>query len=94
MAPNQTADRVKRFFGIDAEDRLDDRDLFDDGSFVEEEPSIKTVIQHLVPSAAGIQGYFKELFPFWNWIFHYNLTWLLGDIIAGECLHSNQAGTC
>jgi sodium-independent sulfate anion transporter 11 len=23
------------------------------------------------------------LFPFWNWIFHYNLTWLFGDVVAG-----------
>jgi sodium-independent sulfate anion transporter 11 len=25
----------------------------------------------------------RSLFPFWNWIFHYNLTWLFGDVIAG-----------
>jgi sodium-independent sulfate anion transporter 11 len=94
MAPNQFGDRVKRFFGIDAEDRLDDHDLFDDGSFVEEEPSARVILEYFIPSLAGVQKYLRELFPFWNWIFHYNLTWLLGDIIAGECLRSNQADTC
>lgn len=94
MAPNQTGDRVKRFLGVDTEDRLDDQDLYADGSFVEEEPSIKNILEYFVPSVAGIQRYFKELFPFWNWIFHYNLTWLLGDVIAGECLCSNQVDTC
>lgn len=94
MAPNQFGDRVKRFFGIDAEDTLDDQDLFDDGSFVEQEPSARDIVEIFIPSLAGIQKYLKELFPFWNWIFHYNLTWLLGDIIAGECLRSNRVDTC
>lgn len=39
----------------------------------------------LVPTKGGVAHYFKSLFPFWSWIFHYNLTWLLGDIIAGMC---------
>lgn len=37
----------------------------------------------LIPSKGGVTRYFKSLFPFWSWIFHYNLTWLLGDVIAG-----------
>lgn len=28
-------------------------------------------------------AYFKSLFPFMNWIAQYNLTWALGDAIAG-----------
>lgn len=27
--------------------------------------------------------YIKRLFPFTKWIMHYNLTWALGDLIAG-----------
>jgi len=34
-----------------------------------------------VPGAA--RGYVQRLFPFTNWILHYNLTWALGDLIAG-----------
>ena len=28
-------------------------------------------------------AYLKSLFPFMNWIAQYNVTWLLGDVIAG-----------
>ena len=34
-----------------------------------------------VPNAA--KTYVARLFPFTNWILHYNLTWALGDLIAG-----------
>jgi len=85
MAPNKHADRVKRFFGIDPNQALDDSVFYDDGSFVEEEPSVKEALFHLFPTVPGILSYLRELFPFLGWIFHYNLTWLLGDFIAGEC---------
>ena len=94
MAPNQFGDRVKRLFGIDPEDRINDQDKFDDGSFVEKEPTMKDVIEYIVPTLPGVQRYLRELFPFWNWIFHYNLTWLLGDIIAGECRRSDRVDPC
>ncbi|KAK4196286.1 putative sulfate permease 2 [Triangularia verruculosa] len=83
MAPNTTADRVKRFLGIRPEDELDDSDFYDNGLYLEPEPSAKEALAHLVPTVDGIKHYFRELFPFWGWIFHYNLTWLLGDLIAG-----------
>ncbi|KAK4660947.1 Photosystem I iron-sulfur center [Podospora pseudocomata] len=83
MAHNTTASRVKRFLGIRPEDELHDADFYDDGLYLESEPSAKEALAHLVPTADGIKHYFRELFPFWGWIFHYNLTWLLGDLIAG-----------
>ncbi|KAK0712189.1 sulfate transporter family-domain-containing protein [Apiosordaria backusii] len=83
MAHNTTADRVKRFLGIRPEDQLDDSDFYDDGLYLESEPSAKEALAQLVPTVDGIKHYFRELFPFWGWIFHYNLTWLLGDLIAG-----------
>lgn len=76
-------DRVKRFLGIDPEDRLDDSAYFEDGSFLESEVSTKDFLLGFVPTGAGISRYLHELFPFLGWIFHYNLTWLLGDLIAG-----------
>jgi sodium-independent sulfate anion transporter 11 len=36
-----------------------------------------------IPSREGIVHYIQSLFPFWAWIFHYNLTWLIGDLVAG-----------
>jgi sodium-independent sulfate anion transporter 11 len=83
MAAINHGDRVKRFFGIDPDETIDDSAYFDDGSFIETEPSVKDALLELFPSINGIVRYLRELFPFLNWIFHYNLTWLLGDFIAG-----------
>lgn len=51
--------------------------------YYEEEPTAKEWLLQFKPSRAGGARYIKSLFPFWNWIFHYNLQWLTGDIIAG-----------
>lgn len=83
MAPNQKVDRAKRFFGIDPEQKLDDSAYYDDGAYLEKEPSSKDALLSIIPTRKGIVAYLRELFPFVNWIFHYNLTWLMGDIIAG-----------
>ncbi len=85
MATSTTTDRVKRFFGIEPDQTVTDPTLYDDGSYVEDEPSVKEVLFELFPTIPGILRYLQELFPFLGWIFHYNLTWLLGDFIAGEC---------
>jgi len=84
MASPKFADRIKRLLGIDPEDTFDDSSFCDDGLYIESEPSTKDFVRGLLPTRTGIINYLKELFPFVNWIFHYNLTWLLGDIIAGE----------
>ncbi|KAK3902377.1 sulfate transporter family-domain-containing protein [Staphylotrichum tortipilum] len=78
-----TADRVKRFFGIEPDQIVNDPTLYDDGSYIEEDPSVMEALFELFPTIPGILNYLKELFPFLGWIFHYNLTWLLGDFIAG-----------
>lgn len=51
--------------------------------YVEAEPTAKAALEQLIPTAAGVKRYFRSLFPFLSWIFHYNLTWLSGDLIAG-----------
>ncbi|KAK0701712.1 sulfate transporter family-domain-containing protein [Lasiosphaeria miniovina] len=83
MAPSPLADRVKRFFGIDPELRLDDSSYYEDGSYVEHEPSVRAWLFWLLPTGPRVKAYLYELFPFVGWIFHYNFTWLLGDFIAG-----------
>lgn len=76
-------DRIKKFLGIPADDRLDDTEYYNDGSFVESEPTTQDFLNEIRPTVQGTLRYLRELFPFVNWIFHYNLTWLLGDFIAG-----------
>ncbi|EAQ87322.1 hypothetical protein CHGG_03941 [Chaetomium globosum CBS 148.51] len=83
MAPDTRTDRVKRFFGIDPALAVDDSAFHADDSYVEEEPSVADALLYLFPTIPGTVAYLKELFPFVGWIFHYNLTWLLGDFIAG-----------
>ncbi|OMP82689.1 Sulfate permease 2 [Diplodia seriata] len=51
--------------------------------YFEDEPTVKEYLLQFKPTRAGAARYIKDLFPFWNWIFHYNLQWLTGDIIAG-----------
>lgn len=53
---------------------------------VEKEPTTIEYVSQFKPTKSGATRYLRSLFPFWSWIFHYNLTWLLGDIIAGEYL--------
>ncbi|ORY12429.1 sulfate permease-like protein [Clohesyomyces aquaticus] len=52
-------------------------------TYVEAEPTTKEFLLQYRPTITGFVHYLRSLFPFWNWIFHYNLTWLLGDFIAG-----------
>ncbi|KAI8631446.1 sulfate permease [Xylariaceae sp. FL1651] len=51
--------------------------------YYEKEPSVKEFLLEHRPTLAGVSRYFYSLFPFLGWIFHYNLTWLMGDLIAG-----------
>lgn len=51
---------------------------------VEKDPTVPEWLSQFKPSLGAFQRYLRSLFPFWNWIFHYNLTWLFGDVIAGE----------
>ncbi|GJC83453.1 sulfate permease 2 [Colletotrichum liriopes] len=51
--------------------------------YEEEEPTVAEFLYAHRPTVHGAVAYIKSLFPFWSWIFHYNATWLLGDVIAG-----------
>lgn len=50
---------------------------------MEREPTAAEWLSKFKPSGSGFKRYIKSLFPFWSWIFHYNLTWLFGDVVAG-----------
>lgn len=53
-------------------------------TFVEEPPTTAEYIKTVLPSGRDLLSYTKSLFPFLNWIGHYNLSWLVGDAVAGE----------
>lgn len=56
-------------------------------TFVEEEPTAAEWLRKtLIPSRARAARYIHSLFPFTAWIAHYNVQWLIGDLIAGEHL--------
>lgn len=42
--------------------------------YYETEPTVKEYLLEHRPTLAGVGRYFYSLFPFLNWIFHYNLT--------------------
>lgn len=54
-----------------------------DHSFVEEPPLVTDYLNSLVPSGNQLYRYLLSLFPFLSWIGHYNLQWLIGDLVAG-----------
>ncbi|KAI0965815.1 sulfate permease [Xylaria arbuscula] len=51
--------------------------------YYETEPTVKEYLLEHKPTLAGVGRYLLSLLPFLQWIFHYNLTWLFGDVIAG-----------
>ncbi|OAQ58764.1 sulfate permease [Pochonia chlamydosporia 170] len=52
-------------------------------AYVETKPTVVGYIKEHLPTKTGTVNYVYSLFPFLSWIFHYNTTWLLGDITAG-----------
>ncbi|CCC10385.1 hypothetical protein SMACR_02956 [Sordaria macrospora] len=76
--------------------KLQDKDPYDEvtrgesiisnhttSSFVEEPPHTSEFLRELVPSGKQLGDYAISLFPFTSWIGHYNLQWLVGDLVAG-----------
>lgn len=53
-------------------------------AFVEEPPRVIDFLAGLRPSRSQVFEYISSLFPFLAWIGHYNLQWLLGDLVAGN----------
>ncbi|KAL8388448.1 hypothetical protein RB595_009238 [Gaeumannomyces hyphopodioides] len=52
-------------------------------AFIEEPPSTRDFLASLVPTGKDTVTYTRSLFPFLDWIGHYNLQWLIGDLVAG-----------
>lgn len=52
-------------------------------TFVEQSPTTADFLRELVPSGRDVLHYIHTLFPFVDWIGHYNLQWFAGDVVAG-----------
>lgn len=52
-------------------------------TYEEREPTVAEFLRECRPTIHGTLAYLRSLFPFLSWILHYNLTWLLGDVVAG-----------
>lgn len=77
--------RLDKLFGID--DSVNPRitgPTFEHGAYVEKEPTTADFFREHHPTVDNIKSYLHSLFPFLGWIAHYNLTWLVGDLIAGK----------
>ncbi|KAF2662598.1 sulfate permease-like protein [Lophiostoma macrostomum CBS 122681] len=91
MVGNSTGQYLAKILGINLDYRKEHQEPLASGgasissieTYVEKEPTTTEWFSQFRPSAGGVQHYLRTLFPFWNWIFHYNFTWLAGDIIAG-----------
>ncbi|CEI64825.1 Sulfate permease 2 [Fusarium venenatum] len=53
------------------------------GFFYESEPTSAEWVKEQIPSKEDLITYGVSLFPFSNWISHYNLQWFAGDLVAG-----------
>ncbi|KAK2867823.1 hypothetical protein FQN49_003439, partial [Arthroderma sp. PD_2] len=51
--------------------------------YFDQDPTTMEYFRELTPSGEDILGYLVSLFPFLNWITHYNVQWLIGDVVAG-----------
>lgn len=47
------------------------------------DPTVLDWLKDIRPSGNQFLQYLIQLFPFLNWIKHYNIQWLVGDLIAG-----------
>lgn len=84
---NNTKHRLDKLFGIEdvVNPRISGRQYASD-SYIETEPTTAEYFREFTPTVDGIRHYVHSLFPFLGWIAHYNLTWLFGDLVAGELL--------
>lgn len=49
----------------------------------EADPTVLGWLNDVVPSWRQFFRHLIRMFPFMNWIKHYNVQWLIGDLIAG-----------
>ncbi|KAI2776584.1 sulfate permease [Daldinia loculata] len=74
-------------YGQREAERIDSRDASQAHPNVEpydeKDPTAVDWLVSVTPTPRGIFQYLYRLFPFLHWITRYNLTWFIGDLIAG-----------
>ncbi|KAL2264393.1 hypothetical protein VTK26DRAFT_4861 [Humicola hyalothermophila] len=90
--PSKATKVAAKALGIKLQDKDPYRELDKPGAsfvsertatFVEEPPLVLDYITGLIPSGKELYDYLVSLLPFLSWIGHYNLQWLIGDLVAG-----------
>ncbi|KHJ36457.1 putative sulfate permease 2 [Erysiphe necator] len=51
--------------------------------YTEDEPHVANWIRKKTPKSHDLLNYALSVFPFAKWILNYNITWFLGDLVAG-----------
>ncbi|RAH47489.1 SLC26/SulP family anion transporter [Aspergillus brunneoviolaceus CBS 621.78] len=51
--------------------------------YLEPEPTLGDWVREHTPSGRTVRHCFYHMFPFWQWIWSYNMQWFIGDMIAG-----------
>ncbi|KAK0731933.1 sulfate transporter family-domain-containing protein [Lasiosphaeris hirsuta] len=83
------ADLARNLFKIERPERKQQPVYFSHGTdgvidyYTEPEPTVGEWLRSLAPSAAGVLAYIRSIFVCTQWLPRYNLTWLVGDVIAG-----------
>lgn len=88
-ASTRTGHFLAKLLGIQVDYRREvreDQSISSSETFVDREPTAKEWLSKFIPTTAATKAYILSLFPFLQWIFHYNLQWLTGDLIAGKSL--------
>ncbi|EHK18585.1 uncharacterized protein TRIVIDRAFT_158532 [Trichoderma virens Gv29-8] len=79
-----TKERLAKAFGFDTQDRDSDIPSISNADpFIEREPTVGEFLEEIRPTLHDVGQYLYNLFPFIHWIGKYNLTWFIGDLIAG-----------
>jgi len=52
-------------------------------SYIDREPSVTEWVSEHIPTGKDLKEFGLSLFPFVDWLPRYNLTWFIGDLVAG-----------
>ena len=82
--------RLAEGLGFKSDEREHDiPELSNADVYIEPEPTVIEFLTDFVPTWGGVGSYFYNLFPFLRWIYKYNLTWFMGDLVAGMPMRSS-----
>lgn len=75
--------KFAKYIGIDTDAHREPPAKLPADAYAETVAGTEEFLREILPTGDGIKHYVLSLFPFLTWIHHYNLVWLMGDLIAG-----------